>query len=85
MKTAKKSTKTRAETNAERLAKPSFPLPRFIENAKVQVYMGGGWSIASVVESRQDRCSVRLAMGNRLITVFDARSIRSANGAEDDN
>lgn len=63
----------------ERLSRPSFPLPRFTQGAKVQVYMGAGWSIGAVVHSQQDSCSVRLAIGNKLITVRDARSIRSAN------
>lgn len=31
-----------------------------------------------MINSKQDRCQVTLAMGNRTITVFDARSIRQA-------
>lgn len=55
---------------------PPFPLPKFPVNTKVQVYMGTGWSAAYVVESHQHKCIVRLASGNRIITVFDARSIQ---------
>lgn len=62
----------------ERLSRPSFPLPRLTKGSKVQVYLGAGWGSGYVVESYQDRCVVRLSMGNRTITVFDARSIRLA-------
>jgi hypothetical protein len=58
------------------MAKPPFPMPRFVQGAKVQVFLGAGWSTGSVVRSQQDRCLVTLAVGNRTVTVFDARSIR---------
>lgn len=64
-------------TDSARLQKPPFPMPRYRRGASVQVYMGAGWSTGSVVDSFQDKCSVRLSFGNKLITVFDARSIRS--------
>lgn len=70
---------TKQLSTTDRMKIAPFPLPRFIKGAKVQVYMGAGWSLGSVVESRQDKCAVRLFTGNRMITVFDARSIRSAN------
>lgn len=70
--------KNKKESEFERLSRSPFPLPRFTKGAKVQVYMGAGWSAGSVVESKQDSCSVRLITGNRLITVKDARSIRKA-------
>jgi hypothetical protein len=63
---------------SERLSMPSFPLPRFTKGSKVQVYLGAGWGSGYVVDSYQDRCVVRLSMGNRIITVFDARSVRAA-------
>lgn len=62
----------------ERLAKPAFPLPIFCIGTMVQVYLGAGWSTGRVISSKQDRCQVTLTMGNRTITVFDARSIRVA-------
>jgi hypothetical protein len=64
-------------TESMRLQQPAFPMPRYRRGTPVQVYMGAGWSAGSVVESFQDKCSVRLNFGNKLITVFDARSIRS--------
>jgi hypothetical protein len=64
-------------TEGQRLARPPFPLPLFVRGAKVQVYLGAGWSTGSVVSSHQDRCQVTLITGNRTITVTDARSIRS--------
>jgi hypothetical protein len=70
--------KSRELANDQRLSRPPFPIPRFMKGTKVQVYMGAGWSTGSVVDSHQDKCAVRLAIGNRLITVFDARSIRKA-------
>lgn len=69
--------KPSAYKNYERLAKPAFPLPRFPVGTKVQIYLGAGWSVASVVNSTQTQCVVRLPMGNRLITVHDARNIRT--------
>jgi hypothetical protein len=81
MRTLKDGTvkyKKSAYKESERLAMPSFPLPRFMKGAKVQVYLGAGWGSGYVVESYQDRCVVRLSMGNRIITVFDARSVRAA-------
>ena len=74
--------KMKKESEQDRLSKPSFPLPRFTRGAKVQVYMGAGWSVGSVVDSRQDSCSVRLITGNRLITIKDARSIRKSATAD---
>lgn len=71
-----KTSKTKAIADHERLAKPAFPLPIFRKGTKVQVYLGAGWSTASVVSSKQDRCQVILVTGNRTLTVFDARSIR---------
>lgn len=62
----------------ERLSMPAFPLPKFSKGSKVQVYLGAGWGSGYVVDSSQDRCIVRLSMGNRTITVFDARSVRIA-------
>jgi hypothetical protein len=67
----------------ERLSKPSFPLPILRRNTKVQVYLGAGWSTGYVLKSKQDSCQVTLTMGNRTITVFDARSIRTV--AENDD
>lgn len=64
-------------TEQQRLARAPFPLPLFVKGAKVQVYLGAGWSTGSVISSRQDRCQVTLITGNRTITVTDARSIRS--------
>lgn len=63
----------------DRLSRPAFPLPRFTKGARVQVYMGAGWSSGSVIESSQNQCVVNLSMGNRLVTVRDARSIRTAD------
>jgi hypothetical protein len=68
--------KPSAYKTAERLSGAPFPLPKFVKGSKVQVYMGAGWSAASVVESNQTHCVVRLTVGNRLITVHDARNIR---------
>lgn len=62
----------------ERLSMPSFPLPKFSKGTKVQVYLGAGWGSGYVLESSQDRCVVRLSMGSRTVTVFDARSVRIA-------
>lgn len=70
--------KNSAYKEYERLSKPSFPLPRLTKGSKVQVYLGAGWGSGYVVDSSQDRCIVRLSMGNRTVTVFDARSIRLA-------
>jgi hypothetical protein len=70
--------KSKKTTEFDRLSQPSFPLPRFSQGAKVQVYMGAGWSVGFVVHSQQDCCSVRLSIGNKTITVRDARSIRKA-------
>jgi len=81
MRTLKDGTvkyKPSAYKEYERLSKPSFPLPRFAKGTRVQVYMGAGWSSGNVVESSQNECIVSLSMGNRVITVRDARSIRMA-------
>lgn len=72
------TSKTKTISEQERLSKPSFPLPRYPNGTRVQVYMGAGWATGAVVHSQQDSCSVRLAIGNKLITVRDARSIRQA-------
>ena len=52
-------------------------MPIFRIGTTVQVYLGAGWSTGRVVGSKQDKCQVTLTMGNRTITVFDARSIRA--------
>lgn len=78
MQTTKKKA---SASEQERLSRPPFPIPRFIRGAKVQVYLGAGWSTGYVVTSEQDRCQVTLTTGNRTITVFDARSIRSHENA----
>lgn len=65
-------------TTQEMLKRPPFPLPLFPKDTKVKVFMGAGWSIGYVEDSRQDQCSVRLVVGNRLITVKDSRSIMRA-------
>lgn len=61
---------------AERLSGPTFPMPRYPEGTKVQVYMGAGFATGYVLSSYQDRCVVKLVTGNRPVTVHDARSIR---------
>ena len=68
--------KASAYKEAERLSAPSFPMPRYPEGTKVQVYLGAGFGTGYVVSSCQDRCVVRLVTGNRPVTVHDARSIR---------
>jgi len=68
--------KASAYKEAERLSGPSFPLPRYPEGTKVQVYLGAGFATGYVVNSYQDRCVVKLVTGNRPVTVYDARSIR---------
>lgn len=70
--------KKSAYKESERLSTPPFPLPLFTQGTKVQVYLGAGWGTGHVVSSRQDHCVVRLSVGSRTITVFDARSIRQA-------
>lgn len=72
-----KKPKSKTVSDHERLAGPAFPLPIFRIGTTVQVYLGAGWSTGRVVTSKQDRCQVTLVMGNRTITVFDARAIRS--------
>ena len=59
-----------------RMSRPPFPIPLFIIGTKVEVFMGAGFSRGFVVSSSQEYCQVRLAVGNRVITVRDARSIR---------
>jgi hypothetical protein len=68
--------KPSAYKESERLSVPAFPMPRYPEGTKVQVYMGAGFTTGYVVSSYQDRCVVKLVTGNRSITVHDARSIR---------
>lgn len=68
--------KASAYKEQDRLAGNSFPIPRFAIGAKVKVYMGAGWSVGYVEASQQDKCIVRLAVGNRPITVNDARCIQ---------
>jgi hypothetical protein len=64
------------ETEQERLARNPFPLPLFVQGTKVQVYMGAGWALGFVEESSQTRCTVKLKVGNKPVTIYDARSIR---------
>ena len=66
------------QTEQQRLATRPFPIPLFTKGTKVQVFMGAGWSVAYVEESNQARCSVRLKVGNKPITIHDARCIRRA-------
>ena len=65
-------------TEQQRLATRPFPLPLFTKGTKVQVFMGAGWSIGHVEESNQARCSVKLKVGNKPVTVHDARCVRRA-------
>lgn len=67
----------------ERLNRPPFPMPILRRGTKVQVYLGAGWSTGSVLKSKQDSCQVTLTMGNKTITVFDARSIRTVAESND--
>jgi hypothetical protein len=69
--------KASAYKEQDRLARSPFPIPRFVIGAKVKVYMGAGWSVGYVELSQQDKCVVRMAVGNRSITVNDARCIQS--------
>lgn len=64
-------------SDQQRLALPPFPMPIFRKGTKVQVYLGAGWSTGKVINSEQRNCQVMLTIGNRTITVFDARSIRA--------
>jgi len=70
--------KPSAYNEQNRLLKPSFPMPILSKGQKVKVFMGAGWSSAYVISSAQDCCVVELAMGNRRITIRDARSIQIA-------
>lgn len=82
MRTLKDGTvkyKASAYKESERLSKSPFPLPRFPIGTKVKVYMGAGWSTGYVEDSKQDRCVVRLAVGQKMITVNDARCIQAGD------
>ena len=68
--------KPSAYKEAERLSGPIFPMPRYPEGTKVQVYLGAGFGTGHVIASHQDRCVFKLITGSRSITVTDARSIR---------
>lgn len=70
--------KASAYKEYNRLSQPIFPMPIFSKGSRVKVYMGCGWSTATVLESRQHMCVVRLSVGNRIVTVSDARSIQKA-------
>lgn len=71
--------KASAYKEYNRLAQPMFPLPIYPRGSKVKVYMGCGWSTAIVMQSQQNSCVVKLSVGNRIITVFDARTIQKAS------
>lgn len=60
------------------------PLPIFRKGTSVHVYRGAGWSLASVVNSTPQGCSVRLAQGGALINVYDARCIKPASTSDDE-
>lgn len=68
--------KPSAYREAERLLGSSFPIRIYPVGTKVKIYMGAGWSAAYVVTSKQDNCVVRMAIGNRLLTVNDNRCIQ---------
>jgi hypothetical protein len=56
--------------------KRPFPLPIFAKGTKVRVYLGAGFGTGYVIESFQDRCSVKLTTKDLPITVYDARCIQ---------
>ena len=71
--------KPSAYKESQRLGASSFPLPRFVKGTRVQIYMGAGWSTATVVESTQAHCVVQISINNRMVTVRDARNIRTTS------
>ena len=56
--------------------------PISFENAlrkgtQVKAYLGSGWEKGSIVEWTKNRVVVRLARGNRNVTVYDARNLQT--------
>lgn len=59
------------------------PLPVFRKGEVVQVYRGAGWSKGKVISSTSKGCMVNLFQGDNTINVYDARCIRKAGDAND--
>jgi hypothetical protein len=72
--------KASAYREYQRLAGNPFPIKIYPVDTKVKIYMGAGWSTAYVLISKQDSCTVRLAMGSRMLTVTDNRCIQPFEG-----
>lgn len=59
------------------------PLPIFRKGQTVQVYRGAGWSKGRVLTSSRNNCSVRLSQGDKIVTLYDARCIKSIQSDND--
>lgn len=42
----------------------------------VKVYMGSGWQKGTLLSKTKDSATVRLAVGGRLVRVFDPRNVK---------
>lgn len=51
------------------------PLPVFRKGTPIKAYIGAGWGKGVVEYSDKHRCVVYLKIGNRRVTVYDARNL----------
>ena len=68
--------KKKALAAAAWMNQASYPLPILRKGTVVKVFRGAGWSKGSVIDSKKDRCVVRLYQGDKTVTVYDRRSIK---------
>lgn len=61
----------------ERMQQAPTPLPVFRRGTPVEVFIGAGWGKGAVEYSDKIRCVVFLKIGQRRVTCYDSRNIRT--------
>lgn len=62
---------------SERMQQPPTPLPVYRRGTPVEVFIGAGWGKGTVELSDKNRCTVLLKTGQRRVTCYDARNLRT--------
>ena len=71
--------KKSALKSADWMQQDPLPFPIFKVSTTVRVFMGAGWKIGTVEDSKKDSCLVYLKQTRQRVRVYDRRNIKEGS------